>query len=89
MPTLDWLSREDAFCLAARVPTRVLRPRAQAPAIVGDAAAANDKFDHDDDNLEHSAWLKMMLPQLLLLSEFERGGPGVVQQIDATTTGAA
>jgi hypothetical protein len=88
MPTLDWLNREDAFRLAARVPTRVLRAHAHAPAIVSDGAAAKDKFDHYDDNLEHSAWLKMMLPQLLLLSEFERGGPGVAQQIDATTTGA-
>lgn len=26
MPTLDWLNREDAFRIAARVPTRVLRP---------------------------------------------------------------
>lgn len=40
MPTLDWLNREDAFRIAARVPTRVLRPHAQAKAVVGDAAAA-------------------------------------------------
>ena len=44
MPTLDWLNREDAFRIAARVPTRVLRPHAAALSSVGDAAAAADKL---------------------------------------------
>lgn len=105
MPTLDWLNREEAFRIASRVPTRVLRPHAAAPATVGDAAAARDNllvqgdnldalaallpfyrgrvkcifidppyntksaFEHYDDNLEHSAWLTMMLPRLQLLRE--------------------
>lgn len=70
MPTLDWLNREDAFRAAARVPTRVLRPHAQAPAIVGDATLAPDRLLVQGDNLEHSAWLTMMLPRLQLLREF-------------------
>ena len=52
MPTLDWLNREDAFRIAARVPTRVLRPHAHAPAIVGDAASASGNLLVQGDNLE-------------------------------------
>jgi adenine-specific DNA-methyltransferase len=118
MPTLDWLNREDAFRISARVPTGVLRPHAQAPAIVGDAAAAKDNllvqgdnlealaallpfyrgrvkcifidppyntksaFEHYDDNLEHSAWLTMMLPRLQLLREFLREDGSIWVTID-------
>ncbi len=59
MPTLDWLNREDAFRLAARVPTRVLRPHARAPAAVGDALAAHGNLLVQGDNLEA---LKALLP---------------------------
>lgn len=52
MPTLDWLNREDAFRIAARVPTRVLRPHAQAPTAVGDAASASGNLLLQGDNLE-------------------------------------
>jgi adenine-specific DNA-methyltransferase len=118
MPTLDWLNREDAFRIAARVPTRVLRPHAAAPATVGDAQAARDNllvqgdnlealaallpfyrgrvkcifidppyntksaFEHYDDNLEHSAWLTMMLPRLQLLREFLREDGSIWVTID-------
>ncbi len=37
MPTLDWLNRDDAFRIAQRVPTRVLRPHPAVGAF-GDAA---------------------------------------------------
>jgi len=57
MPTLDWLNREDAFRIAARVPTRVLRPHAAAPATVGDAAAARDNLLVQGDNIEALAAL--------------------------------
>ena len=40
MPTLDWLNREDAFRIAQRVPTRVLRLH-PAGAAVGDVASGN------------------------------------------------
>jgi adenine-specific DNA-methyltransferase len=118
MPTLDWLNREDAFRIAARVPTRVLRPHASASTTVGDAAAARDNllvqgdnlealaallpfyrgrvkcifidppyntksaFEHYDDNLEHSAWLTMMLPRLQLLREFLREDGSIWVTID-------
>jgi adenine-specific DNA-methyltransferase len=55
MPTLDWLDREDAFRIAQRVPTRVLRPHAASPATVGDAAAGNLLVQ--GDNLEALAAL--------------------------------
>ena len=58
MPTLDWLNREDAFRIAARVPTRVLRPHDAAPQVVGDAAAARDgNLLVQGDNLEALAAL--------------------------------
>ncbi len=57
MPTLDWLNREDAFRIAARVPTRVLRPHAAALSSVGDAAAARDNLLVQGDNLEALAAL--------------------------------
>jgi adenine-specific DNA-methyltransferase len=57
MPTVDWLNREHAFRIAARVPTRVLRPHAAAPATVGDAAAARDNLLVQGDNLEALAAL--------------------------------
>ena len=57
MPTLDWLNREEAFRIAARVPTRVLRPHEAAPKIVGDAAAARDHLLVQGDNLEALAAL--------------------------------
>ena len=102
MPTLDWLNRDQAFRVANRVPTRVLRPHV-AGAQIGDASSGNllvqgdnlealkallpfyrggvkcifidppyntkSAFEHYDDNLEHSAWLTMMLPRLQLLRE--------------------
>jgi hypothetical protein len=52
MPTLDWLNREDAFRIAARVPTRVLRPHAAAQSSVGDAVAARDNLRLQGDKLE-------------------------------------
>ena len=58
MPTLDWLNREDAFRVAARVVTRVLRPHQAAPQVVGDAAAARDgNLLVQGDNLEALAAL--------------------------------
>lgn len=57
MPTLDWLNREDAFRIAQRVPTRVLRPHAQATSVVGDAAAAKENLLVQGDNLEALAAL--------------------------------
>ena len=57
MPTLDWLNREDAFRVAARVRTRVLRPHEAAPKIVGDAAVARDNLLVQGDNLEALAAL--------------------------------
>ena len=59
MPTLDWLNRDDAFLTAQRVPTRVLRPHAQAPATVGEAAAGAGNLLIQGDNLET---LKALLP---------------------------
>ncbi len=56
MPTLDWLDREDAFRIAQRVPTRVLRPHA-AGGVQGDAAQGNLLVQ--GDNLEA---LKALLP---------------------------
>ena len=56
MPTLDWLDREDAFRIAQRVPTRVLRPHAAGGAH-GDAAQGNLLVQ--GDNLEA---LKALLP---------------------------
>lgn len=44
MPTLDWLARDAAFCVAEQVPTRVLRPHAAAHE-VGDAAAHGNPAD--------------------------------------------
>ena len=57
MPTLDWLNREDAFRISARVPTRVLRPHAHASGVVGDAASARDNLLVQGDNLEALAAL--------------------------------
>ena len=57
MPTLDWLNREEAFRIAARVPTRVLRPHEAAPLVVGDADAARDNLLVQGDNLEALAAL--------------------------------
>ena len=57
MPTLDWLNREGAFRVAARVPTRVLRPHAAAPQVVGEVAAARDNLLVQGDNLEALAAL--------------------------------
>jgi adenine-specific DNA-methyltransferase len=51
MPALDWLNREDAFRIAARVPTRVMRPHGEAPGSVGDATTVQD------DNLDPLAAL--------------------------------
>ena len=57
MPTLDWLNREDAFRIAQRVPTRVLRPH-PAGATVGDlatdaaAGAATGNLLVQGDNLD-------------------------------------
>ena len=63
MPTLDWLNREDAFRLAARVATRVLRPHARAPAVVGDALAAHGNLLVQGDSLEALAALLPLLPR--------------------------
>ena len=64
MPTLDWLNRDDAFRVAQRVPTRVLRPH---PATAGPsglvgvavAGATSDNLLIQGDNLEA---LKALLP---------------------------
>jgi len=40
MPTLDWLNRDEAFRIAQRVPTRVLRPH-PVRTQVGDEASGN------------------------------------------------
>jgi adenine-specific DNA-methyltransferase len=64
MPTLDWLNRDDAFRVARRVPTRVLRPH---PATAGPsgavgvavAGATSDNLLIQGDNLEA---LKALLP---------------------------
>ena len=56
MPTLDWLNREDAFRIAQRVPTRVLRPHPAGGAF-GDAASGNLLVQ--GDNLDA---LKALLP---------------------------
>lgn len=56
MPTLDWLNREDAFRIAQRVPTRVLRPHA-AGGEFGNAASGNLLVQ--GDNLDA---LKALLP---------------------------
>ncbi len=55
MPTFDWLDREHAFRIAARVSTRVLRPHERAPSTVGDVAAGNLLVQ--GDNLEALAAL--------------------------------
>ena len=39
-------------------------------------------FEHDDDNLEHSQWLSMMLPRLQLLREFLREDGSIWVTID-------
>ena len=61
MPTLDWLNREDAFRMAQRVPTRVLRPHAQCGAAGPEfgTAVAPDNLLIQGDNLEA---LKALLP---------------------------
>ena len=56
MPTLDWLNRDDAFRIAQRVPTRVLRPHL-AGATFGDASSGNLLIQ--GDNLDA---LKALLP---------------------------
>ncbi|MES2228008.1 MAG: site-specific DNA-methyltransferase [Pseudomonadota bacterium] len=56
MPTLDWLNRDDAFRIAQRVPTRVLRPH-PAGGEFGDAASGNLLVQ--GDNLDA---LKALLP---------------------------
>jgi adenine-specific DNA-methyltransferase len=56
MPTLDWLNRDEAFRIAERVPTRVLRPQS-AGAAFGGAASGNLLIQ--GDNLEA---LKALLP---------------------------
>lgn len=56
MPTLDWVNRDDAFRIAQRVPTRVLRPHA-AGGVHGDASQGNLLVQ--GDNLEA---LKALLP---------------------------
>ncbi len=56
MPTLDWVNRDDAFRIAQRVPTRVLRPHA-AGGVHGDASQGNLLVQ--GDNLEA---LKTLLP---------------------------
>ena len=55
MPTLDWLDREHAFSVAARVPYRVLSPISQH----GDAQAAAHNLLIQGDNLQA---LKALLP---------------------------
>ena len=57
MPTLDWLNREDAFRIAERVPTRVLRPHAAGHEF-GDASSSGNLLVQGD-NLEA---LKALLP---------------------------
>jgi hypothetical protein len=92
MPTLDWLNREDAFRIAARVPTRVLRPHAAAPVTVGDAAAARDNLLVQDDNLKALAALLPFYrgePRLFVMVFKDQGGPGIAQQIDAALTSVA
>ena len=56
MPTLDWLNRDEAFRIAERAPTRVLRPHPAGPSF-GDAGAGNLLIQ--GDNL---AALKALLP---------------------------
>lgn len=56
MPSLDWLNRDDAFRIAQRVPTRVLRPHPAGGAF-GDAAGGNLLVQ--GDNLDAS---KALLP---------------------------
>lgn len=56
MPTLDWLNREAAFCTAAGVPTRVLRPHAAGHRF-GDGGSGNLLVQ--GDNLQA---LKALLP---------------------------
>ena len=56
MPTLDWLNRDDAFRIAQRVPTRVLRPH-KAGGAFGDASSGNLLIQ--GDNLDA---LKALLP---------------------------
>lgn len=58
MPTLDWLSRDDAFRAAERVPTRVLRPHAAGHAF-GSGAAGGGNLLILGDNLQA---LKALLP---------------------------
>ena len=56
MPTLNWLNRDDAFRIAQRVPTRVLRPH---PAGGEFGAAASGNLLVQGDNLDA---LKALLP---------------------------
>lgn len=56
MPTLDWLNREEAFRIAQRTPTRVLRPHASGAAC-GDTTQGNLLIQ--GDNLDA---LKALLP---------------------------
>ena len=57
MPTLDWLNRDDAFRIAERVPTRVLRPHSAGHEF-GDVAHSGNLLIQGD-NLEA---LKALLP---------------------------
>jgi adenine-specific DNA-methyltransferase len=57
MPALDWLNREDAFRIAARVPTCVMRPHGEAPGTVGDATTAQASLLVQGDNLDALAAL--------------------------------
>ena len=56
MATLDWLNRDDAFRIAQRVPTRVLRPH-PAGGTFGDTSSGNLLIQ--GDNLDA---LKALLP---------------------------
>ncbi len=58
MPTLDWLDRDAAFRVAARVATRVLRPHAAGHRF-GDAGTAPGNLLVQGDNLEA---LQALLP---------------------------
>ena len=57
MPTLDWLNRDEAFRIAERVPTRVLRPHSAGHEF-GDVAHSGNLLIQGD-NLEA---LKALLP---------------------------
>jgi hypothetical protein len=45
MPTLDWLNRDEAFRIAERVPTRVLRPQSAGAAFGGAASGKRQPTD--------------------------------------------